>query len=95
MPQRKSKMVVKLASLLELPGEVLTDACRITLLGKERLVVENHQGLLFYSNDMIVLQTPSGRLRITGDNLNIGAIAPEQVSVGGLILKLKYLDGGS
>jgi sporulation protein YqfC len=95
MPTRKPKLAAKLASLLELPGEILTNACRVTILGNERVVVENHRGLLFYADRMIVLQTPTGRLRITGDNLNIGAIAPEQVSVDGFIIGIKYLDGGS
>jgi sporulation protein YqfC len=95
MPQWKPKLTARLASLLELPGEVLSNSCRVTLLGNERLMVENHRGLLFYSGAMIVLQTPAGRLRITGADLNIGAIAPDQVSVDGLIVGLKYLDGGS
>lgn len=95
MPSKKARLAAKVASMLELPGEILTNSCRVTLLGQERLVIENHQGLLAYTGSQILLQTPDGRLRITGENLNIGAIAPDQVSVDGPIRGLEYLDGGS
>lgn len=95
MASKKPRLAAKLAALLELPGEILTNGSRVTLLGRERLVIENHRGLLVYTGEQILLQTPEGRLLITGTNLNIGAIAPDQVSVDGAIGRLEYLDGGS
>lgn len=95
MAPKKARLAAKVASILELPGEILTNSCRITLLGRERLVVENHQGLLGYTGEQILLQTPEGRLLITGNDLNIGVISPDQISVNGAIGRLKYLDGGS
>ncbi|HLO04282.1 MAG TPA: sporulation protein YqfC [Symbiobacteriaceae bacterium] len=95
MAPKKARLAAKVASMLELPGEILTNSCRVTLLGQERLVIENHRGLLVYTGRQILLQTPEGRLLITGENLNIGTIAPDQVSVDGPIRGLEYLDGGS
>lgn len=92
---KKARLAAKVASIFELPGEILTSSCRITLLGRERLVIENHQGLLGYDGTQILLQTPEGRLLITGNDLNIGMISPDQVSVDGAIGRLNYLDGGS
>lgn len=95
MAPKKARLAAKVASVFELPGDILTNSCRITLLGRERLVVENHRGLLGYNGKQILLQTPEGRLLITGKELNIGVISPDQVSVDGAIRRLKYLDGGS
>jgi sporulation protein YqfC len=95
MAPKRPRLAAKIASMLELPGDILTNSCRVTLLGRERLVVENHRGLLGYNGRQILLQTPEGRLLISGRNLNIGAIAPDQISVEGPIRGLKYLDGGS
>lgn len=95
MAPKKSRLAAKVASMLELPGEILTNSCRVTLLGRDRLVIENHRGLLGYNGRQILLQTPEGRLLITGNDLNIGVISPDQVSVDGAIRWLKYLDGGS
>jgi sporulation protein YqfC len=95
MAPKKARLAAKVASIFELPGEILTNSCRITLFGQERLVIENHQGLLAYTNGKILLQTPDGRLLITGTDLNIGAVAPDQITVDGPIRGLKYLDGGS
>jgi sporulation protein YqfC len=89
---RKPRLAAKLASILELPGEVLLEVSRVTFLGRERLLVENHRGLLGYTAEQILVNTPQGRLQITGANLNIGAITPEQVTVDGQIAGCSYVE---
>ena len=40
--------VADLAESLELPEEALSDALRVTIIGRRRAVVEHHRGLLGY-----------------------------------------------
>ena len=40
--------VADLADSLELPEEAVSDAMRVTLIGRRRAVVEHHRGLLGY-----------------------------------------------
>jgi len=82
----------KVASLLELPGDVLLNSSRITLVGAKELWIENHRGLHEYTTDRVVLAVPEGRLTITGDALNIGAISPDQLTLMGSIRTILYSD---
>jgi sporulation protein YqfC len=92
--QRKSGLRDRLVSLLELPGDVVLDAARVTLVGDMELVVENHRGLTEYTPGRVVLTVPEGQLAIDGDDLRIGAISPEQVIVLGKIRGMRYTDPG-
>lgn len=51
------------------PREVVTDVPRVTLTGSERLLVEQHKGLMACTAEMIDLHTACGVLRIEGSAL--------------------------
>ena len=70
----------------------MMDMSRITLLGDAELMVENHRGLAEYTTESLVISTPRGRLAITGSDLSIGSISPDQVTVSGKIRSLQYID---
>jgi len=82
----------RLAALFELPGDVVSDQSRITLVGAADLVVENHRGLLEYTEERVVLMVPEGELVIGGAGLGIGSISPDQVIIRGQIRALGYSD---
>lgn len=82
----------KVASLFELPGDVLMDCSRLTLIGAGELVVENHRGLHEYETDKVVLAVPEGRLTVVGRELSIRSISPDQLTIQGSIRSMEYSD---
>jgi sporulation protein YqfC len=50
----------RVASLFELPGDVLLDRSRITLVGARELLVENHRGIHEYTTDKVRWWFPRG-----------------------------------
>jgi len=82
----------RVASLLELPGDVMLNSSRITLVGARELWVENHKGVHEYTAERVVLAVPEGRLTIAGESLNIGAISPDQLTLSGSIRSIQYSD---
>lgn len=90
MRQRRSSLRERLAALLELPGDVVLDVPRATLIGSAELVLENHRGLVEYRPDRVVLNVPEGRMTIDGDELRIGYLSPDQVVLHGRISGLRY-----
>lgn len=88
----KRNLRQRVASLLELPGDVMLDEVRITLVGTMELVVENHRGLVEFEPERVVLQVPNRQLAISGDRLAIASISPDQVVIHGQILALRYSD---
>lgn len=94
MPKRRDWRE-RLTSLLDLPGDVIRDLARVTLVGDMQLAVENHRGLVGYASDRVVLKTPSGILAVTGSDLVISQITPEAILLSGRVTGLAFLDAGS
>jgi sporulation protein YqfC len=88
--QRKPGLRDRLVSLLELPGDVLLDTARVTLVGDMEMVVENHRGLIEYTPNRVVLTIPEGEMAVAGEELRIGVISPEQVILLGRIRSIHY-----
>ena len=74
-----------LGAALEIPADVVGDAPRLTLLGKELLTVENHKGIMKYTQNEIILNSVLGRIEITGRDLELRSILPEELQIGGCI----------
>ena len=51
------------------PQEVISNAPRMTLTGRELLHVEQHQGLIAYQQEKIVFRTAAGLVHVTGTEL--------------------------
>ncbi|MEW8978407.1 MAG: sporulation protein YqfC [Symbiobacterium sp.] len=90
MQQRRTGLRERLVSLLELPGDVVLDVPRATLIGNAELVLENHRGLLEYRPERVVLRLPEGRMAIDGEELRIGYLSPDQLVLHGRITGLRY-----
>ncbi|WDH97620.1 sporulation protein YqfC [Paenibacillus urinalis] len=82
------------SEVLDLPQDVLFDTPRLTLIGSNQLYIENHRGVVHFSEERLVLDLSSGRLEISGNNLLIRTILPEEVAVEGRITNIQYLGTG-
>ena len=83
-----------LANFFGLPGEVLLDLPRLVMLGNSRLVVENHRGLLEYTEETVRIKTAQGgEIRVTGQGLNLLYMVKEELGLAGRFLRID-LSGG-
>lgn len=85
----------RVAGLFELPGDVVADVSRITLVGETHMLVENHRGLVEYNPDRITFEVPQGRVTVEGEALAIGSISAEEVVVSGRITLLRLQQDGA
>ncbi|WP_018756737.1 sporulation protein YqfC [Paenibacillus terrigena] len=79
------------AELLDLPQDVLFDLPRVTMIGNAQVHIENHRGVLHFSNERLNLSISIGELELTGSDLVIRAIWPDEVIVEGKISKIQYM----
>ncbi|WP_442603712.1 sporulation protein YqfC [Paenibacillus sp. KN14-4R] len=79
------------AKMLDLPQDVVQDLPRITLIGNVQLYLENHQGVLHFSDELLRLQLSKGQVEVTGKQLVIRAILTEEVFIEGFIDSVKYI----
>ena len=79
------------AGILDIPEDIAQDIPRLTMIGNIRLQIENHRGVLHFSEERLLLALTRGKVEITGSNLSIRTIMAEEVLVEGVIRGLEYI----
>ena len=79
----------KISEVLEIPPEAMLSIPKITLVGKERVLVENYTALLDYKKDNLRLKYEGGVIDILGKNFEIKVIGEENIAVSGEIASVK------
>lgn len=74
-----------MADLLEMPKEIVLDLPKVTIVGALQLVVENHKGIIEYTADKVRVSVANGEIEISGRNLILETILPEEISLEGEI----------
>ncbi|MGO4887228.1 sporulation protein YqfC [Anaerobacillus sp. MEB173] len=77
---------------MELPADVMMDLPRITMIGQLHIYIENHRGVLQFSNQELRLLLKQGQLLIKGEDFVIKTILPEELLLEGKIEQVLYLD---
>lgn len=75
----------RLADALELQHDVALNLPVLHLTGSERLLMENHRGLLEYGRGKIRIASTAGVVEIEGQDLSIQSVGREDVLVTGVI----------
>lgn len=78
----------------DIPQELVFGWPRSVLLGDEKLIVEQHQGIYACTEQEIVLKTLCGHLVIAGERLSLSRYDQDGLVVFGKIQKLSYRPKG-
>ncbi|TCP32344.1 sporulation protein YqfC [Scopulibacillus darangshiensis] len=76
----------------DMPADVVMDLPRITIIGQLHIYIENHKGVLAFSNNELRLSLKHGHLQIKGDNFVLKNILPEEILLEGLIKQVFFID---
>nr|WP_295969465.1 sporulation protein YqfC [uncultured Bacillus sp.] len=76
---------------MELPQDVMMDLPRITMIGHIHIYIENHRGLITFSDNELRLLLKQGQLLIKGKALVIKTILPEEILLEGKIDQVIFL----
>ena len=88
--KRKIHLARRMLGTLDLPEELLGSVTKITALGRECALIENHAGIYSYSENEICLLTACGSLMIKGSGLVLRELSGERVYVSGKIEGFLY-----
>ncbi|WP_018661430.1 sporulation protein YqfC [Heyndrickxia acidiproducens] len=77
---------------MELPQDVTMDLPRITMIGQIHIYIENHRGLLTFTDKELRLLLKNGQLLIKGQSFVIKTILPEEILLEGKIDEVVYLN---
>ena len=77
---------------MELPQDVMMDLPRITMVGQLHIYIENHRGLIAFSDKELRLLLKQGQLLVKGKAFVIKTILPEEILLEGKIEQVIYLN---
>jgi sporulation protein YqfC len=86
----KKKWRQNLADLFELPREIILNLPRLTVIGNVQCYLENHRGVIEYTDEKVRVSVNGGEIIILGGNLVIRYLANEEIAVEGNIETVNY-----
>ena len=81
---------IELAEKLKVPGEILPGLGSISVVGGRNALVEDHRGIIEYSDDRIVLALSRGKLCIAGSGLQLRAMNGGELLISGRIQSVEW-----
>ncbi|MFD2618269.1 sporulation protein YqfC [Terrilactibacillus laevilacticus] len=76
----------------EMPVDVVMDLPRITIIGQLHIYIENHKGVLSFSNEELRLAMKQGQLLVKGSGFVLKNILPEEILLEGVIKNVLFID---
>lgn len=84
--ENRKKAKDKFLDLMDMPAELLSNTYRITMVGKESILIEKYNLILEYDENII--RTSCG-VTIQGTELNIEEISDSEIFVTGNLLNIE------
>ena len=85
----KHDFVNSVSEKLSLPAEAIGEIALTELRGKRSVHIENHRGILEYSDDLIKISVKRGAISVIGGNLRIVCMNRKCVEIRGSIRALE------
>lgn len=87
---KKPFLPYELADRLDMPEDILLGAAKLTISAGRKALVENHRGVLEYSEERIVVASGRGKLSITGTKLRLAAMNRAELLITGKIQGVEW-----
>ena len=84
------KKARRLDEILEIPVELSTDNPKLTIVGFERILIENYRGILEYQEYFVRINTYIGIININGFNLQLEEMTTDDLLVTGKIDSIDF-----
>ena len=88
---KRQNIMDRVRDTFDLPGEVIQNLPRITMTGGNRVMVENHQGLLDYGETAIVIAGGRVKVKVQGDGLKLCAMNTEALLITGSVFGVEFI----
>ncbi|MEL7564949.1 MAG: sporulation protein YqfC [Dehalobacterium sp.] len=86
---QRAKFKSAFVNVLEIPTDIALNLPRITMLGNLQLNIENHKGIVEYTENKIRITVTRGYLDIEGNNLVLRNVQIDEIMINGEINQIK------
>ena len=86
----KKRISERAADAWGVPKDVIMNIPRLTISGDKEIYIENHKGVLEYTDTEIRISTAMGIVKVCGKNLVIDRIRLEDIVISGVFSNIEY-----
>lgn len=79
----------KFGEMLDMPVDMVKDCYRMTVIGNESVLLENHRGIMEYEENVIRF---NNSVNVFGANLKIEEITDDDILITGSIKNIEFDD---
>lgn len=80
----------KFTKISEIPEDVVMGIPLLTALGNTEICIENYGGIIEYTDCLIRIRTKTGKIIISGKNLNVDYYTNDEMKIQGRISSIEY-----
>ena len=91
--KKRKRIARRACDWMDIPVEIATDEARVTLLGQDRVWIENHRGLLQYSREQIAFAAEGYEIVVLGKRLDLARSERACALVTGDIASIAFAGG--
>lgn len=92
MPKNKKNKKTareKFGEMLDMPVDIVKDCYRMTVIGNESILLENHRGIMEYEENVIRF---NNNVNVFGSDLKIEEITDDDILIAGSIKNIEFED---
>ncbi|MBU7005890.1 sporulation protein YqfC [Phosphitispora fastidiosa] len=89
---RKKQIQQQVANVFDIPRDLMMDLPKVVLVGDVQVLIENHRGIMVYTPETVKVSTTIGDLAVTGTDLTLKNILPDEIMVEGRIKSVIFTD---
>lgn len=86
----KKDLTQGVAEALSIPPETLTDLPLVSVRGNRSVCIENHRGIVGYSEDCVQIAVKKGSIFVFGQKLHIVCMSRRTLELRGKILRMEW-----
>lgn len=86
----KRQIQQQVASILDIPRDLIMDLPKLTVVGDLQISIENHRGIVVYTSEQVRINTTIGELEVTGNDLTLRNILPDEIMLEGKIRSVTF-----
>lgn len=89
--KRLEDMKNAVSEMFELPKEITLNLPKISMIGSNQMLVENHRGVIEYTPQRIRVNSSIGVIRIQGSEMKLKNIAADDIMITGGIKVIEFI----
>lgn len=90
MGKKSYRLREKISNTFDLPKDIVLDISKIIIIGTGQITVENHKGIIEYSEELIRINVGSSIMKLRGRKLTIKTILQEEITITGEITNIEF-----